>query len=58
MELTLSLVAIAILIGWWLFVFGQIIGYKYGQIDALTGKVKYQLVTNPDSTRVWMEIKK
>jgi hypothetical protein len=27
--------------------------YKDGQIDALTGKVHYQLVVKPDSTRVW-----
>lgn len=27
--------------------------YKMGQIDALTGKVEYQLVDKPDGTRVW-----
>lgn len=27
--------------------------YKEGQIDALTGIVKYELVWNPDSTREW-----
>ena len=27
--------------------------YKRGQIDALTGKVSFQLVTQSDSTRVW-----
>ncbi len=31
-------------------------GYEKGQIDALTGNVKYELVTQPDSTRVWVEI--
>jgi len=30
--------------------------YKKGQIDALTGKVKYHLVIQPDSTRTWEEI--
>lgn len=30
--------------------------YKQGQIDALIGKVKYELVTQPDSTRTWEEI--
>jgi hypothetical protein len=29
--------------------------YKQGQIDALTGKVKYELVTKPDSTKSWEE---
>ncbi len=32
--------------------------YKQGQVDALTGNVKYELVTQDDSTRVWKEIKK
>lgn len=27
--------------------------YKDGQIDALTGKVRYKLITNPDSTKSW-----
>ena len=31
-------------------------GYRAGQIDALTGTVKYELVTYPDSTRAWEEI--
>lgn len=31
--------------------------YKKGQIDALTGKVKYQLVMQEDSTRVWKSIR-
>lgn len=30
-------------------------GYKQGQIDALSGKVKYKLVVYPDSTRTWEE---
>jgi len=30
-------------------------GYRSGQIDALTGNIKYQLVTKPDSTKVWEE---
>ena len=36
----------------------QLKGYKQGQIDALTGKIKYTLVTNPDSTREWKDINK
>jgi len=32
--------------------------YKQGQVDALTGNVKYELVTQDDSTKVWKEIKK
>jgi len=27
--------------------------YRKGQIDALTGIIKYELVINPDSTRIW-----
>lgn len=27
--------------------------YKDGQIDALTGKIKYKLVTKNDSTKTW-----
>jgi len=27
--------------------------YKKGQIDALTGKIKYHLVVNSDSTKTW-----
>ena len=27
--------------------------YKQGQIDALTGKIKYELVVKNDSTKVW-----
>lgn len=30
-------------------------GYTEGQIDALTGKVKVELVTHPDSTKTWEE---
>ena len=32
--------------------------YKQGQVDALTGNIKYELVTQDDSTKVWKEIKK
>jgi hypothetical protein len=38
---------------------GQIskdIGYRQGQIDALTNNVKYKLVIMPDSTKVWEKI--
>ena len=31
-------------------------GYKQGQIDALTNDVQYNLVTMPDSTKVWERI--
>ena len=33
-------------------------GFKEGQIDALTGNVKYELIINPDSTRSWERIDK
>jgi len=32
--------------------------YRQGQIDALTGQVKYELRVNPDSTQTWYEIEK
>ena len=32
--------------------------YKQGQVDALTGKIKYELKTNPDSTKTWEFIEK
>lgn len=40
------------------FMFSDIIevNYKKGQIDALTGRIKYELVTKPDSTKVWEKI--
>lgn len=30
-------------------------GYRAGQIDALNGVVKYELVTHPDKTTSWEE---
>ena len=32
------------------------IGYKQGQIDAITNNIQYKLVTIPDSTKVWEKI--
>ena len=32
------------------------IGYRQGQIDALTNNVRYKLITLPDSTKVWKRI--
>ena len=32
------------------------IGYRQGQIDALTNNIQYKLVTMPDSTKVWERI--
>ena len=29
--------------------------YRQGQIDALTGEIKYELKVNPDSTVTWHE---
>ena len=29
--------------------------YKRGQIDALSGKVKYELQTQQDSTHIWVK---
>jgi len=44
-----------------ILIFGSLLEepyYKKGQVDALTGTVKYHLVTKPDSTKTWEEIKK
>ena len=35
----------------------MIYNYERGQIDALTGNIKYEIVTHSDSTRTWEEIK-
>ena len=32
-------------------------GYKQGQIDAINGNIKYELVEQPDRTTKWKEIK-
>lgn len=32
--------------------------YKQGQVDALTGKIEYKLVVQPDSTKSWEKIDK
>jgi hypothetical protein len=32
------------------------IGYRRGQIDVLTNKIEYKLITMPDSTKVWERI--
>ncbi len=31
--------------------------YKQGQVDALTGQIKFELVSNPDSSKTWERIK-
>ncbi len=31
--------------------------YKIGQINALTGKIDYKLMTKSDSSRIWVKIK-
>lgn len=33
-------------------------GYETGQIDAINGKIEYQLVVNPDKTSQWEKIEK
>ena len=48
---------IGIITGTILLIFIGILGdlnYKEGQIDALKGKIKYELKTNSDSTRTWI----
>ena len=52
-RIALGLIAIlAILL--FIIVHGNL-SYKNGQIDALSGKVKYELQTQQDSTRIWVE---
>ena len=31
-------------------------GYRTGQADALSGNIKYELVTQPDNSKTWEEI--
>lgn len=46
------LISAAVVFSWMLFSISE---YKQGQIDALTGNVKYELKTESDSTRIWIE---
>jgi len=39
------------------FVYGHQRGFKSGQVDALTGKVLYELIENSDKTSDWVLIK-
>lgn len=58
-EKTPSGIIVLIIIGGMLFGAGWAvdINYRQGQIDALTGLIKYKLVENPDKTKTWQEIK-
>ena len=57
---------LGIFLGGWLvgMIFCLIVcgkSYKDGQVDAVTGKMQYQLVVHSDSTKTWeriMEVKK
>lgn len=31
-------------------------GYKKGQIDSMTGKIKYKLVEYPDGEKLWTRV--
>ena len=44
---------IGVVLGIWLT---DEVNYRAGQIHALTGKIEYELVTHPDSTRSWEKI--
>ena len=55
-------IGLAVLIVGALFMFGFVIGkgcsnggYRQGQIDALTGTVRFHRVPHPDSTVTWEE---
>jgi len=48
----LLLISLIVLVILCLFL-GAVYGNKQGQIKALTGKADYELVTQPDSSRVW-----
>jgi len=49
----LFILLIAIGIG---FAWGHSVGYKDGQVASITGNVKYELITNSDSTKTWRRI--
>ena len=53
-EVLLVIIALmgAIFFGWSI----QNDEYKDGQVDALTGNIKYELTEHPDSTKTWEEI--
>lgn len=52
-EWTVGILLLAIIV-WFFLLFMHIkYDYKQGQIDALTGKIKYELRTNADSTKTW-----
>lgn len=48
------------------FIFGTVVTlvtqgaglYKQGQIDAINGNIKFEVVEHPDKTRTWEVIKK
>ena len=50
----------AMLIGFGVFlgVLVKLDDYKDGQVDAMTGNIKYKLQTNTDKTVEWVKIKK
>lgn len=50
----LSYVAILLFIIMMMVILNDL-SYKKGQIDALSGKAKYELKTQSDSTRVWVK---
>lgn len=42
-------------IGW---IWGDIVGYKYGQIAAINGHINYELKVQPDNSYEWTYIEK
>ena len=49
----IGLVVLAVVISIVTYDNGKSSGYRQGQIDALTGTVKYELVSHPDGTKTW-----
>jgi len=57
MDIILAFLA-GVLVGWISLVDPAVdVGYKRGQIDAITGNIKYELVVHPDKTTTWEEKK-
>ena len=53
------LIVVLIIIGIFVFIgLGGSIGYKEGQIDAIRGDIRYELVEQSDGSTDWKKIKK
>ena len=53
----IAIMTLLIISGIFVFQKEQEFSYKQGQIDCLNGKIKYELVKQPDGTTEWKEKK-